>query len=203
MSRTGFRSGDLRELLGFSYKQIEYYDRTSIVKPDLSQANGPGSRRIYSRSNLQELNVVRKLLGLKLPLSMIRKAIIGASKIFKDVKQPLLNLQFYSDGIHIFASHKDQHDLYDLLEKQPVLSATVEQVSQKLEATIHKIEVEHVETIRADGKIYLVELLEDTDGDTIARCPDMFGISARGENQKTAMMALGKQIKAAAELLLN
>ena len=113
------------------------------------------------------------------------------------MKRPLLQLQFFSDGNSIFASHKNQHDLYDLLEVQPVLSGTVEQVSEKLEAEIDRVEVEYVETVRVGGKIYLIELLEDEAWGIIARCPEMLGISVRGKDQASTLTAIKKQIKAA------
>ena len=50
---TGFPAKRTAEIVGISYRQLDYWARTDLVKPT-SPAAGSGSRRTYSYKNLLE-----------------------------------------------------------------------------------------------------------------------------------------------------
>ena len=78
MSDTGPEAGysgkKAAEIVGISYRQLDYWARTDLVRPSLAEATGSGSRRRYSYRDLLELKVVKSLLDAGIKLESIRDA---------------------------------------------------------------------------------------------------------------------------------
>mgnify|MGYP000101842725 FL=1 len=64
----GFSGRRTAEIVGITYRQLDYWARTDLVRPSLTDASGSGSRRQYSYRDLLELKVIKSLLdaGIKL-----------------------------------------------------------------------------------------------------------------------------------------
>lgn len=62
------------EIVGITYRQLDYWARTNLVRPSVSDANGSGSRRRYSYQDLLELKVIKTLLDSGIRLEMVRDA---------------------------------------------------------------------------------------------------------------------------------
>jgi DNA-binding transcriptional MerR regulator len=62
------------EVVGITYRQLDYWARTDLVRPSLVDATGSGSRRRYSYRDLLELKVVKTLLDSGLRLESVREA---------------------------------------------------------------------------------------------------------------------------------
>lgn len=60
------------EIVGITYRQLDYWARTDLVKPSLATATGSGSRRKYSYRDLLELKVVKNLLDAGIKLESVR-----------------------------------------------------------------------------------------------------------------------------------
>ena len=50
------------EIVGITYRQLDYWARTDLVRPSLADAKGSGTRRRYAYSDLLELKVIKSLL---------------------------------------------------------------------------------------------------------------------------------------------
>lgn len=61
------------ELIGITYRQLDYWDRTHLVRPSIKSAAGSGSRRRYSLEDLYRLAVVRCLLDWGMRLEAVRQ----------------------------------------------------------------------------------------------------------------------------------
>ena len=70
-SFTGKRTA---EIVGITYRQLDYWARTDLVRPSISDAKGSGSRRRYSYQDLLELKVIKTLLDAGIRLEMVREA---------------------------------------------------------------------------------------------------------------------------------
>lgn len=68
-----YGSKDVCKIIGLTYKQLDYYDRTDFVKPSVSGAGGCGTRRMYSFKDLLKLKVIKKLLEAGISLQKIRR----------------------------------------------------------------------------------------------------------------------------------
>jgi DNA-binding transcriptional MerR regulator len=62
------------DIVGISYRQLDYWARTDLVRPTLADARGSGSRRRYSYRDLLELKLVKTLLDAGIKLESIRGA---------------------------------------------------------------------------------------------------------------------------------
>jgi len=59
-------------VVGITYRQLDYWARTDLVRPSLSDAQGSGSRRRYSYTDLVELKVIKTLLDAGIRLETVR-----------------------------------------------------------------------------------------------------------------------------------
>jgi DNA-binding transcriptional MerR regulator len=69
MSEQGFRGPQVCKIVGITYRQLDYWARTDLIRPSLADAKGSGTQRLYSYRDLVELKVIKSLLdaGVKLP----------------------------------------------------------------------------------------------------------------------------------------
>ena len=74
MSEQGFSGSKTASIVGISYRQLDYWARTDLVRPSLAEANGSGSRRRYSYQDLLELRIIKSLLDAGIKLESVRKA---------------------------------------------------------------------------------------------------------------------------------
>ncbi len=74
MSEDGFSGTKAASVVGISYRQLDYWARTDLIRPSLTDAAGSGSRRMYSYRDLLELRVIKSLLDAGIKLESVRKA---------------------------------------------------------------------------------------------------------------------------------
>lgn len=75
MSQT-YSTGDLAKLAGVSVRTVQYYDKRGILEPSqLSQ----GGRRIYSESDLEQLQIICFLRDLDFSIEQIKKVMAEAN----------------------------------------------------------------------------------------------------------------------------
>lgn len=60
------------EIVGISYRQLDYWARTDLVRPSVTDAAGSGSRRRYGYRDLLELKTVKTLLDNGIKLESVR-----------------------------------------------------------------------------------------------------------------------------------
>ena len=70
----GFSGTKAAGVVGISYRQLDYWARTDLVRPSLCDATGSGSRRLYSYRDLLELRGIKSLLDAGIKLESVRKA---------------------------------------------------------------------------------------------------------------------------------
>ena len=68
-----FSGTQATEIVGISYRQLDYWARTDLVRPSIADARGSGSRRHYSYRNLLELRMVKSLLDAGIRLESVRE----------------------------------------------------------------------------------------------------------------------------------
>ena len=72
MQQDGYTGRRTAEIVGISYRQLDYWARTDLIRPSLVDAAGSGSRRQYSYRDLLELKVVKSLLDAGIKLEQVR-----------------------------------------------------------------------------------------------------------------------------------
>ncbi len=75
MSDEGFRGPQVCSIVGITYRQLDYWARTDLLRPSIADARGSGTQRRYSYADLLELKVIKNLLDAGVSLRSARKAI--------------------------------------------------------------------------------------------------------------------------------
>ena len=71
----GFRGQQACKLAGITYRQLDYWARTGLVRPSIADAHGSGTQRSYSYRDILELKVIKHLLSGGISLQAARKAV--------------------------------------------------------------------------------------------------------------------------------
>ena len=71
----GFSGAQVCAVVGITYRQLDYWARTDLVRPSLAEARGSGTQRRYSYRDLVRLKVVKSLLDAGVKLQSARTAI--------------------------------------------------------------------------------------------------------------------------------
>jgi DNA-binding transcriptional MerR regulator len=134
MDEQGYRVPDVCRIVGISYRQLDYWTRTGLIRPSVRDARGSGTQRLYSFQDLALLRIIKKLLDTGVSLQQVRKA-IGT---LRALKEPEVGTTIVSDGTRIYAVESPEA-VVDLLAKgQGVFALAVDKVWTDLEGTIAK-----------------------------------------------------------------
>ena len=71
----GYRGPQVCKIVGITYRQLDYWARTDLVRPSIADAKGSGTQRTYSFQDLVRLKVVKSLLDAGVKLQTARQAI--------------------------------------------------------------------------------------------------------------------------------
>ena len=143
----GFRGPQVCTIVGISYRQLDYWARTDLVRPSVCDANGSGTQRLYSYRDLVELKVIKRLLDADISLQAARKAI---EYLREQLGTDLTSAHLVIDGTRtVLAQNGDQ--IVDLLrEGQGVLNiVSLGPVVNDLATELHN--VEPAERVSLDG----------------------------------------------------
>ncbi len=71
----GYRGPQVCKVVGITYRQLDYWARTGLLRPSIADAHGSGTQRLYSYSDLLELKVIKQLLDGGISLQRARRAL--------------------------------------------------------------------------------------------------------------------------------
>jgi DNA-binding transcriptional MerR regulator len=71
----GYGGPQVCKIVGITYRQLDYWARTDLLRPSLVDAAGSGTQRRYSYRDLVALKVIKSLIDAGLSLQTARKAI--------------------------------------------------------------------------------------------------------------------------------
>jgi DNA-binding transcriptional MerR regulator len=72
-SSDGFSGHRAAQIVGITYRQLDYWARTDLVRPSMQDASGSGTRRMYTYRDLLELRTIKTLLDSGIKLESVRK----------------------------------------------------------------------------------------------------------------------------------
>ena len=136
--REGFRAPQVCDLVGITYRQLDYWARTKLIQPSLQSAKGSGSQRLYSFTDVVQLKVVKRLLDAGMSLKKIRTA-MDILKEQLSSASPLTDVTLLSDGSTIYAAHSPD-EVVDVFQRgQGVFGIAVGPVQEELEGEIVRL----------------------------------------------------------------
>jgi DNA-binding transcriptional MerR regulator len=138
----GFRGPQVCSIVGITYRQLDYWARTDLVRPSITDAKGSGTQRTYSFADLVRLKVVKSLLDAGVKLATARQAI---DYLREDLGDDWATANLVLDGSSSVLVRTDDM-LIDVVRRgQGVLNIVpLAHVMEELDAHVR----EHVEELR-------------------------------------------------------
>jgi DNA-binding transcriptional MerR regulator len=156
----GYRGPTACAAAGITYRQLDYWARTELVRPSVRSAAGSGSQRLYSFKDILVLKVVKRLLDTGVSLQNIRIA-VDALRL-RGVGD-LARITLLSDGTTVYECTSSE-EVVDLLRGgQGVFGIAVSGALRELVGSLAQLPSE-----RADGGAVDEQLLAHAD-DELAR----------------------------------
>ena len=142
----GFSGKRAAEVVGITYRQLDYWARTDLIRPSLADAKGSGSRRRYSYQNLVELKMIKTLLDAGQKLERVR----AAFQYIRDLGDDLAAAQLVIAGDSVILV-RDGEDLIDVVNKhqgQGVLNLlAMDGVAEQVEAAVAQLRADQAEAL--------------------------------------------------------
>lgn len=139
----GYRGPSACQIAGITYRQLDYWARTSLVVPSIRSAAGSGSQRLYSFKDILVLKIVKRLLDTGISLHNIRVAV---DHLRQRGVRDLANITLFSDGTTVYECTSAE-EVVDLLRGgQGVFGIAVSGALRELVGSLAQLPGE-----RADG----------------------------------------------------
>ena len=97
MVQESFSTGEAVKITGVSFYNIDYWARTKFIPPSIAEAEGAGTERRYSFSDLLALRVARELREAGVSTRSLRRVVEFLRKK-KDLTQPLAECHLIVTG---------------------------------------------------------------------------------------------------------
>ncbi|MBV9411437.1 MAG: MerR family transcriptional regulator [Acidimicrobiia bacterium] len=137
MAEEGFRGPQVCKIVGITYRQLDYWARTDLIRPSIADAKGSGTQRRYSYRDLVELKVIKSLLDAGVSLQLARK---GIEYIRQNLGEEIGSASLVMNGPKSVLTRSDG-EVIDLMRKgQGVLSiVALGPVVDELDSAIHEL----------------------------------------------------------------
>ncbi len=137
----GFRGPVASGAAGITYRQLDYWARTGLVRPEIRGASGSGSQRLYSFRDILLLKVVKRLLDAGVSLQQIRIAI---DHLRANGVEELSTVTLMSDGVSVYECTSDS-EVIDLLRGgQGMFAISLGGVWRDVNGSLANLPHEHV-----------------------------------------------------------
>src|SRR5688572_29072213 len=162
VTRDGFSADVARRAVGITYRQLDYWDKTALVRPSIKQARGKGSRRVYSFEDLVELRVIAQLLRVGVPLPAVRNAARYVRQHFAELVRPLARLSLVAEGKRILVRATDRKALLDATAGgQVVISVSVAPIAEALRGKVSDLQAPRSLKVRVGQRTFAAVLTPD------------------------------------------
>jgi DNA-binding transcriptional MerR regulator len=95
-----FSTGDAVRITGVSFRNIDYWARTKFIVPSIAEAQGTGTERKYSFSDLLALRVARELREAGVSTQSLRR-VVEFLRTKKGLTQPLAECRLIVTGTDV------------------------------------------------------------------------------------------------------
>jgi DNA-binding transcriptional MerR regulator len=137
MPEEGYRGPQVCKIVGITYRQLDYWARTNLIRPSVADAKGSGSQRRYSYRDLVELKVIKSLLDAGVSLQSARRAI---EYLRENLGEDIATANLVLQGVNSLLARTGE-EIVDLLRSgQGVLNIVpLAGVVEELDAAIHEL----------------------------------------------------------------
>jgi DNA-binding transcriptional MerR regulator/predicted RNase H-like HicB family nuclease len=197
-----FNTKTVSRIVGVTARQLGYWDKTGLVKPSIAQAEGQGTRRLYSFLDIIQIRTAKALRDQGMSLQKIRKCVAFLRKHSPEIEHPLSKLKLLTDGQTIFVLTADKDVIMDTLNAgQLVTSLAIGQFVNNLKAEIVQMTQREVSTVVVDDFEYQVVIESNPEaGGYVVECPVIKGCVSQGETKEEALFYIKDAIAACLEV---
>ena len=136
LPEVGYRGPVAAGVVGITYRQLDYWARTSLVLPTVRPATGSGTSRLYGFRDILELKIVKRLLDTGVSLQQIRTAVEHLrSRGTTDLTQVTL----MSDGVSVYECTSPDEVIDLLAGGQGVFGIAIGRVWQEIEGSLSQL----------------------------------------------------------------
>lgn len=134
----GYGGPQACQLAGITYRQLDYWARTKLLTPSIQEAQGSGTQRLYSFTDVVQLRIIKRILDTGMNLKKVRMAVEWLRREMEKGND-LSGMTLMSDGVSIFAVGSPQ-EMIDVLESgQAVFAIAIQPVVDQLTGELHEI----------------------------------------------------------------
>ncbi len=150
MTSVSFSGAQAAKIAGITYRQLDYWARTNLIRPSAVDAKGSGSRRSYVYSDLLELKVIKNLLDAGIKLESVREVF---TYLRNHVDTEIAAAHIVISGKAVVFCQGDQ--LVDVLRNgQGVLNVLpLAAVKSDVDAMILSIDSQVLKTVSSDNAV--------------------------------------------------
>ncbi|WP_180802152.1 MerR family transcriptional regulator [Kytococcus schroeteri] len=129
----GYRGPQACAAAGVTYRQLDYWARTGLLRPSVRGAQGSGTQRLYSFRDIVVLKIIKRLLDTGVSLQQIRVAVEAVADRGAD---DLASLTLMSDGASVYECTSDD-EVIDLVRGgQGVFGIAISSVWREVEGSL-------------------------------------------------------------------
>ena len=129
----GYRGATACSAAGITYRQLDYWARTSLVEPSIRSASGSGTQRLYGFRDILVLKIVKRLLDAGVSLQNIRTAV---DHLRNRGVTDLERITLMSDGASIYECTSSDEIIDLLAGGQGVFGIAVGKVWHEVEGSL-------------------------------------------------------------------
>lgn len=134
--KAGYRGLVAARAAGITYRQLDYWARTSLVEPTIRGAAGSGSQRLYGFRDILVLKLIKSLLVTGISLQQIRTAV---EQLRESGITDLAQTTLMSDGASVYLCTSND-EVIDLVSRgQGVFGIAVGKVLREVESSLVEI----------------------------------------------------------------
>ncbi len=131
----GYTGPEVCNITGISYRQLDHWTTTKLIKASGRNIKGSGFHRIYSFNDIVLVKLVKKLRSAGISLQKIRIALKNVNNLLGK-NSNISDVSIFSDGASIYVL-TDNDQMIDLLKKgQAVFGISLGPVHTETEAEI-------------------------------------------------------------------
>ena len=134
----GYTGPEVCKITGITYRQLDHWTTSNLIKASIRSIKGSGFHRIYSFQDIIQIKLVNKLREAGVSLQKIRLALNNMENVLgEDIN--ISDVSVFSDGKSIYVI-SDNDQMIDLLKKgQAVFGISLGPVRTEAEAEIFSL----------------------------------------------------------------
>jgi DNA-binding transcriptional MerR regulator len=133
--RIGYKSDVVCQVTNITYRQLDYWTRTGLIKPSVNQAYGSGNKRLFDFSDIVLVKTIKSLLDSGIALQKVKRAV----NFLRDNQLDITKIILICDQDNIYVSTNAQDFIDVLAGGQGVFGLHIQKLCDVLKRDLNQI----------------------------------------------------------------